>query len=38
MSLVSFIQTGIFTAFLTACVTIATCIINNFQGYKNIKI
>ena len=23
---------------MTACVTIATCIINNFQGYKNIKI
>ncbi len=38
MSFVDFIQTGILTAFLTACVTLATCIISEVQGYKKMKI
>lgn len=38
MNVTEFLQTGIFTAFLTACVTIATCIISTFQGYKKMKL
>lgn len=38
MNVTDFLQTGIFTAFLTACVTIATCIISTFQGYKKMKL
>ncbi len=38
MNWIDFIQTGIFTASLTAFVTIATCIISEVQGYKKMKI
>lgn len=37
MNLPDFIQTGVFTAILTACVTLATCIISNVQGSRKIK-
>ena len=37
MNLPDFIQTGVFTAILTACVTLATCIISNVQGNRKIK-
>lgn len=38
MRLADFVQTGIFTAILTTCVTLATCIISMVQGYKKMKI
>lgn len=37
MNLEQLIQTGIAGAFLTACVTIATCIISEVIGYKKMK-
>jgi len=37
MNMPDFIQTGVFTAILTACVTLATCIISNVQGSRKIK-
>ena len=38
MSLIEFIQTNLLAAFLTAFVTIATCIISTVQGYRKMKI
>lgn len=38
MNVTEFLQTGLFTAFLTACVTVATCIISTVQGYKKMKL
>lgn len=37
MNFIGLIQTGILTTFVTACVTIATCIISTVQGYKKMK-
>lgn len=38
MSLGEFIQTGILGAFMTACVTVATCFISGVIGYKKMKV